>query len=92
MRLGAASVLCLTTAILMLVIRGPADWSRPFGLTWYGVFGAAVVFAIAAATVAAVTPGVAAKRRLTIAALALPALIAVPLLILAILTLAPLAD
>jgi hypothetical protein len=46
MRLAAASVVCLTTAILMLVIRGPADWSRPFGLSWYGVFGAAVVFAM----------------------------------------------
>ena len=92
MRLGAASVVCLTAAILMLAVRGSADWSKWFGVTWYAVFGAAVVFAMAAATRAVVAPDVAARRRLTIAALALPAMLAVPILIWAILTLAPLAD
>jgi hypothetical protein len=47
---------------------------------------------MAAATRAVVTPDVAARRRLAIAALALPTLLAVPILIWAILTLAPLAD
>jgi hypothetical protein len=92
MRLGAASVVCLTTAILMLVVRGSADWSRAFGLTWYGVFGAAVVFAVAAAAAAVAAPAVTARRRLTIAALALPGIVAVPILIWMIVAVAPLAD
>jgi hypothetical protein len=61
MRLGVVSVVCLATAILMLVVRGPADWSKSFGLAWYGVFGAAVVFAVAAAAASVVAPDVTAS-------------------------------
>jgi hypothetical protein len=92
MRLGAVSLICLTLAILMLAVRGAADWSTSFAVTWYGVFGAAVVLAFAAATAAVVARHDAPMRRLAILALALPALVAVPALIWVVATVAPLAD
>jgi hypothetical protein len=61
-------------------------------VTWYGLFGGSVVLAIAAVALAALSRRVASERRLTIVVLSLPALIAVPLLIWLIVTLAPLAD
>lgn len=61
-------------------------------MTWYGLFGAAVVLAVAALAAAGLSRDVALRRRLAIVGLSLPALLAVPLLIWAVVTLAPLAD
>ena len=91
-RLALSSLVCLAVAVLMLIVRGAANWSGGFTVAWYCVFGAAVVLAIAAVAVAAFSRQVASKRRLTIVGLSLPALVAVPLLIWLIVTLAPLAD
>jgi hypothetical protein len=90
--LAVSSLACLVAAVLMLVVRGTANWSRGFAVTWYGLFGGSVVLAIAAVALAALSRRVASERRLTIVVLSLPALIAVPLLIWLIVTLAPLAD
>jgi hypothetical protein len=76
----------------MLVVRGSANWSSAFAVVWYGLFGAAVVLAVAALVVAGLSRGSGAKRRLAIVGLSLPALVAVPLLIWLIVTLAPLAN
>jgi hypothetical protein len=61
-------------------------------LTWYGTFAAAVVLAVVAVTGAVVRRNVSAKQGLAIAALALPALVAVPVLVWTVLTVAPLVD
>jgi hypothetical protein len=61
-------------------------------VTWYALFGAAVVFAVVAVVVAGASRDIGSKRRLAIVELSLLALIAVPLLIWSIVTLAPLAD
>ena len=90
--LARASIACLTGAGLLLVVRGPANRSTAFAASWYGLFGAAVVLAVAALVVAALSREVPSRRRLAIVGLSLPALLAVPLLLWAILTLAPLAD
>src|SRR3954462_13221379 len=70
MPLARASIACLSAAVLLLVVRGPANWSRAFGLTWYGLFGAAVVLAVAALVVALLSRD-APKRRLVIVGLSL---------------------
>ena len=57
----------------MLVVRGTANWSRGFAVTWYGLFGGAVVLAIAAVAVAVLSRHVVLKRKLTIVGLSLPA-------------------
>jgi hypothetical protein len=90
--LALSSLACLAVAVFVLVVRGAADWSRGFAVTWYGLFGGAVVLAIAAVAVAVRSRRVALKRRLTIVGLSLPALVGVPLLIWLIVTLAPLAN
>jgi hypothetical protein len=92
MPVAHASITCLSAAVFILVVRGPANWSRALAMTWYGLFGAAVVLAVAALAVAGLSRDVPSKRRLTIVGLSLPALLAVPLLIWAVATLAPLAD
>ena len=90
--IAVSSLACLVAAVLMLAVRGAANWSRGFAVTWYGLFGASVVLAVAAVAVAALSRQLASERRLTIVVLSLPALVAVPLVILLIVTLAPLAD
>jgi hypothetical protein len=92
MRLATASIGCLLGAVLLLVARGADNWSRAFAVGWYGLFGAAVALALAALVAAALSRGPGLKRRLTIIGLSLPALLAVPVLLWAIVTLAPLAD
>lgn len=91
-RLVGASVACLSVAGNMLVARGVADWSTAFGAVWYGLVGAAVVLAVAGTAVAAFSRDVALKRRFADVLLCLPAFVAVPLLVLLIVVLAPLAD
>jgi hypothetical protein len=92
MRLAFASVGCLAAAVLLLAVHGGGDWSRALGVIWTGLFGAAVVFAVAALVLAGISRGVAPKRRLAIVGLSLPALLSVPLLVWAALTLTQLMD
>ena len=92
MRVALASIACLVTAILMLAARGAADWSPSFAIAWYGVFGISVVLALGAVATAAVGESVGTGRRLKIAALAVPALVAALVLLWLIATVAPLAD
>src|SRR5436190_14329948 len=92
MKFSIASLSCLVAAIVMISIRGGEDWSAAFGVAWYGLFGVAVVLAIVAVGIAVAARGVTGSRRLLIVALAIPALIAVPLLILVISMTAPLAN
>ena len=87
-----ASLACLALAALMLAIRGTANWSRSFAEIWYGTFGAAVVLGLAAVVVAIATRRATRRDRTLTIGLALPALIAVPLLIWLIVTIAPYAD
>jgi hypothetical protein len=76
----------------MLIVRGAANWSTAFAATWYGLFGAAVALAIAAAVVAALSRDLAVKPRLAMVVMSLPALLAVPLMLCALVTAASLAD
>jgi hypothetical protein len=91
-RLAVSSVICLSAAVWMLVVRGAANWSSAFAVVWFGVFGLAVALAVAALVVAGLSRGVTRRQRLTVVWLSLPALVAVPLLIWLIVTLAPLAN
>jgi hypothetical protein len=72
--------------------RGAENWSTSFAFLWYGTFGTAVVLALASVIVAIPMRGVTSSYRLLTIVLALPALIALPLLIWIIVMLAPLAD
>jgi len=92
MKFSIASVTLFVLASVMLAIRGTADWSQSFGVAWYGVFGAAVLSAVAAVAVAAGSRRLSGTHRAVIVVLALPALIAVPVLIALVITLAPLAN
>lgn len=92
MGLAVSSLACLAVAVLLLAVRGGADWSRGVAVTWYGVFGAAVVFAVAAVAVAVHARHLAPRRRLTVVGLSLPALVALPLLIWLVASLAPLTN
>jgi hypothetical protein len=92
MRFSIASITLFVLTSVMLAIRGAADWSQSFAVAWYGVFGAAVLLAIAAVAVAVGSRRLSGKHRAMIVVLALPALIAVPVLIALVVTLAPLAN
>jgi hypothetical protein len=92
MRPGVVSLLLLGLAFVMLAVRGAANWSATFALTWYGVFGGAVLFALIALVSAVVQQGATIGRRLGVIALALPALLAATVFISLIPTFARLAD
>jgi hypothetical protein len=92
MRLAGSSTACLAAALIMVLVRGADDWSQAFAFTWYGLLAIAVVLAVVALAVAGRSRDVAGKRRLAIVGLSLPALLAVPLLVWAVLALAALAD
>jgi hypothetical protein len=91
-KFSIASVTLLVLASVMLAIRGADDWSQSFAVAWYGVFGAAVLLAVAAVAVAVGSRRVIGKHRAMMVVLALPALIAVPVLIALVIALAPLAN
>jgi len=91
-RAAIASVLCLLVALSTLVVRGPSGWSHSFAATWYGLFGSAVLLAVAAIAHAVFARRSTARLRLAVVGLALPALLAVPALIWLIVTVAPIAD
>jgi hypothetical protein len=80
-RAGVASIALLATASVLLLVRGPADWSRTFALTWYGIFAVAVVMSAAALMLSLLHRRALARSRLPAVALALPALIAVGILV-----------
>jgi hypothetical protein len=88
-KLGVASAVCLLAAILMLAIRGAADWSSSFAIAWYATFGAAALLGLAAIAVAIATPH---SERTKTALLGLPALIAVPVFVVLVLWIARLAS
>jgi len=92
MKLSIVSLACLQIAILMLTVRGAENWSTSFAFLWYGTFGIAVVLALASGIVAIAMRGVTISYRVLTVVFALPALLALPLLIWIILVLAPLAD
>ena len=92
MRPGFVSVLLLGLAILMLAVRGAANWSATFALAWYAVFGGAVLSALIALVSAVVHRDTTIGRPLGVIALALPALLAAAAFIALIPTFARLAD
>jgi hypothetical protein len=79
MRLAAGSLACLATAFVLYLIRGPNDWSASFVLLWYGLLGAAATLAAPATAVAFLNRRLPARLRVAIAAIALPALLGVPI-------------
>ncbi len=80
MKFAVASLRLLVLSVVMLAIRGAANWSQSFGL------------AVAAFAVAVGSGGSSVKRPAMIVVLALPALVAEPVLIALIFTLGSLAD
>lgn len=92
MKLAIASLMFLVLAAAMLAIRGASDWSQSFAIAWYATFGMAALLALAAVVVAIGARHLSGERRTAIVVLALPALAAVPLLVVVVLTLAPLAN
>jgi hypothetical protein len=89
-RIATGSISCLGAMLLLLVVRGPADWSDAFAFLWYGLFGLAVLLALIA--LGSCFRVRASRDRWIIIALSLPALVAVPAFALIIAALAPLAD
>lgn len=81
MRFAWASVACLATAFVLYVIRGPYDWSPAFILLWYGLLGAATLLAAPAATIAFLNRRLPVRLRVAIAAMALPGLFGVPIVV-----------
>ena len=92
MKFAVASVMFLVLSAVMLAIRGAANWSQSFTVTWYGVFGSAVILAVAAVAVARGSRRLSDRRQAMIVLVALPALVAVPVLIVEILRHSPVAD
>jgi hypothetical protein len=58
----------------MLAVRGSADWSRSFMVTWYGLLIAATALGLAGVA-SSLLPGRSAARRGLTLALSLPALL-----------------
>jgi hypothetical protein len=79
MRFGSASLACLATALVLIAIRGPYDWSASFVLLWYGLLGAASILAAPATAIAFLNRRLPVRLRVTIAAMALPSLLGVPI-------------
>jgi hypothetical protein len=90
MRVAFASTVCLGALLLLLFIRGAADWSDAFAFLWYGLFGLAVLLALIALGMAFQARS--GRERVMIVAMSLPALAAVPVFVVIISTLAPLAN
>ena len=78
MRFALASLACLATALVLIAIRGPYDWSPSFILLWYGLLGAATILAAPATAVAFLNRRLPGRLRVAIAAMALPSLLGVP--------------
>ncbi len=78
MRFASASLACLTTALVLIAVRGPYDWSPSFILFWYGLLGAATILAAPATAIAFLNRRLPARLRMAMAAMALPSLIGVP--------------
>jgi hypothetical protein len=92
MRPGIVSVLLLGLTIVLLAVRGAANWSATFALTWYAIFGGAVLSALIALVSAVVQRDATIGRRLGAIGLVLPALLAAAAFIALIPTFARLAD
>jgi hypothetical protein len=92
MKFSIASLGCLLIATFLLFARGGSDWSSGFATAWGSLFVGAVALSLVAIAVAVATRRATEQRRVAIVLLALPALVAIPLLIWLIITVAPLAD
>jgi ABC-type antimicrobial peptide transport system permease subunit len=71
---AAVSFGCTIVVLVMLAVRGSADWSRSFAVTWYGLLVAATAFGLVG-VVSALLPRRSAARRAVALALSLPALL-----------------
>jgi hypothetical protein len=60
--------------LVMLAVRGSADWSRSFAVTWYGLLIAATAFGLVGVASSLLSRRSAARRALALA-LSLPALL-----------------
>jgi hypothetical protein len=76
--------------VLLLLIRGPVDWSRAFAFLWYGLFGVSVVLGLIGAAAAFAQPS--ARSRVTTIALSLPARLAIPVFLYVLSVVVPLAN
>ena len=81
MRFASASLTCLATAFLVYVIRGPYDWSPWFVMLWYGLLGAATLLAAPATAIAFLNRRLPFRLRVAIAAMALPGLFGVSVVV-----------
>ena len=92
MRFSIASLGCLLTATFLFVVSGGSDWSAGFATAWWSLFVGAVALSLVAIAVAVATRRATEARRVAVVVLALPALLAIPVLIWLIISLAPLAN
>jgi hypothetical protein len=81
MRFALASLACLATALVLIAIRGPYDWSPAFVLLWYGLLGAATLLAAPATAVAFLNRRLPIRLRVAMAAMAVPGLFGVPMVV-----------
>jgi hypothetical protein len=65
---------CTIVVLVMLAVRGDADWSRSFAVTWYGLLIAATALGLAGVASSLLSRRSAGHRALALA-LSLPALL-----------------
>jgi uncharacterized membrane protein YedE/YeeE len=65
---------CTIVVLVMLAVRGSADWSRSFAVTWYGLLIAATALGLVG-VVSSFLPRRTPARRALALALSLPALL-----------------
>jgi drug/metabolite transporter (DMT)-like permease len=76
MRFARVSLACTLVAVLMAAVtHGGTDLATPLGYFWWGLVAVALVSALVALGFATFAPRQGAKRRLTVAALSIPALL-----------------
>jgi hypothetical protein len=93
MKFSIASLACVLTATVMFFVRGGADWSAGFGAAWWSlVLGAVALSLVAIAVAVATRRTTTEERRVAIVGLALPGLLAVPVVTWLLITFIPLAD
>jgi len=73
---------CTVVVLVMLVVRGLADWSRSFAIAWYGVLIAATFFGVLGIGSAFRPRRTAIERRGLALALSLPAICTAALVVL----------
>ena len=81
MKTALASLACLGASAVTLAISGTGDTSQSVALFWVGTFVASIVLGIAAIAIAIGSQRASRGRRWALVLLALPSLLAVPVLI-----------